>query len=269
MKENNNKKANDSKKNVEEKLPSKGKIAAAWFLLIILLACTGGLVYLKNFKTPVEEINETEENATTISQAITTALTTITDNFNSNAYLTEYEEAGLTLTASLEELTITIDYTSDAETGSIQYLYNTTAGNLVANITLEEETINDKIFRILILACRERLNLTEDVTDKIDNFFVGEEVTGLQKETTSTGFTYSISVSSPIYDTTTNQEDTKVEEEPEEDNTTSQTNDTDSTTSTNTNDSPTNTTTSEDNTTVTQNTTTEDDNSSVTSETTE
>lgn len=191
-----------------EEMPSKGKIAAAWFFLIILIGCTAGLVYLKNFKGSTTE-TQNEEIPETISPAITTVLTDIVDKFNNNTLVNDYKTEDLTLTASLQNATITVNYATTTANGNIQYTYNQMTANLTTTFETTDKEINDKVYKTMILACRDRLGLTEDVTSKIDEFINGTtEAPGLKKETTGSDSTYYINIMKPLEEETTTTNET-------------------------------------------------------------
>lgn len=233
MKEKKNKNTN------EEKLPSKGKIMFAWILLIILIGCTAGLVYVKNFKTTTEEMDETVNKVETPA-IILEALGVITDAFNQNVLITQYKQEEISLNATQNDKTITITYQTNDSNGSIDYVYDTKTANLVANVTSDQEEINRSIYKIMVLACRKRSNLSEDVEDKIDSFFVGEELSGLKREETTSGYTYYIDIRNPLEEQTTSTDSsTTTDNQTVEDNTKNNTSNSDT--------SSTNTTTSENN----------------------
>lgn len=179
-----------------DEMPSKGKIIGAWILLVILISCVAGLIYLKkNTELEEEKVTETENK---ISPIITTELTNIVNYFNANSLISEYEQEGLTLTASLQDATIIISYATSNTNGIINYNYNQISANLNTTFEQESKELNDKIFKVLVMACRERKSWKEDITNEVENFLTSNtEIIGLNKETNENNITYHINVTTP------------------------------------------------------------------------
>jgi len=182
-----------------EEMPSKNKIIFAWILLIVLVLCTGGLVGLKTFYKP-DVTDENVEVKNEISPVITATLSDIISEFNSNSLLETYKSDGLNLIASLKDATITVNYKIDNDNSSVDYAYNV-AGNLSVKFSEDNKEINDKIFKVMVLACRDRLNLTEDVEDSIDAFLSEDaEAYGLKKVVVEDSVIYSVDVRFPLFE---------------------------------------------------------------------
>lgn len=192
----------EEKKNIKkttsqtEEIPSQGKIIGAWILLIFLIACTAGLIYLKNNHKP--ELQQEENKKPEVPQIITTTLTSIADNFNKSTIVADYKKEGLTLNATVKDMTITVTYTTSEKIQSIDYVYTVANANIVANTKDDTKEINNKIFKAMVLACRESKDYKEDVTSEIDEFINNnKKVYGLKKETTNNNTTYYIDIRYP------------------------------------------------------------------------
>lgn len=194
------------KDNIKNDLPSKGKIVFAWITLLILIGMTGGLVYLKNFSSNVTNTdNNTEAKKDEISPAVASALTTIAESFNKSSLVTQYKsDENLELYASVNKLDIEVTYKNDTIDQKVTYSYDTKTGLLSTTLTEGNEEIEKKILKVMILSCRARLNLTDDVNDKIDEFLNGTNQNGL----TINNNTYSISLANPLKEDSNNNTET-------------------------------------------------------------
>ena len=193
------------KDNIKNDLPSKGKIVFAWVALLILIGMTGGLVYLKNFSSNVTDTNnKIEDKKDEISLVITSALTTIAESFNKSSLVTQYKsDENLELYASVNKLDIEVTYKNDIIDEKVTYSYDTKTGLLSTTFNEGNEEIEKKILKVMILSCRARLNLTDDVNDKIDDFLNGINQSGL----TMNNNTYSISLANPLKEESTITDD--------------------------------------------------------------
>lgn len=193
------------KDNIKNGLPSKGKIVFAWVTLLILIGMTGGLVYLKNFSSNVTNTdNNTEAKKDEISPAVASALTTIAESFNKSSLVTQYKsDENLELYASVNKYDIEVTYKNDTIDQKVTYSYDTKTGLLSTTFNEGNEEIEKKILKVMILSCRSRLNLTDDVNDKIDEFLNGTNQSGL----TINNNTYSISLANPLKEDSNNNTD--------------------------------------------------------------
>ncbi len=193
------------KDNIKNDLPSKGKIVFAWIALLILIGMTGGLVYLKNSSSNVTNTdNNTEAKKDEISPAVASALTTIAESFNKSSLVTQYKsDENLELYASVNKLDIEVTYKNDTIDEKVTYSYDIKTGLLSTTFNEGNEEIEKKILKVMILSCRARLNLTDDVNDKIDEFLNGTNQNGL----TINNNTYSISLANPLKEDSNNNTD--------------------------------------------------------------
>lgn len=184
------------KDNIKNDLPSKGKIVFAWVALLILIGMTGGLVYLKNFSSNVTNTdNNIETKKDEVPSSVASALTTIAESFNKSSLVTQYKsDENLELYASVNKLDIEVTYKNDTIDEKVIYSYDTKTGLLSTTFNEGNEEIEKKILKVMILSCRARLNLTDDVSDKIDDFLNGINQSGL----TMNNNTYSISLANPL-----------------------------------------------------------------------
>lgn len=194
------------KDNIKNDLPSKGKIVFAWVALLILIGMTGGLVYLKNSSSNVTNTDKnTEAKKDEISPAVASALTTIAESFNKSSLVTQYKsDENLELYASVNKLDIEVTYKNDTIDEKVTYSYDIKTGLLSTTLTEGNEEIEKKILKVMILSCRARLNLTDDVNDKIDEFLNGTNQNGL----TINNNTYSISLANPLTEDSNNNTET-------------------------------------------------------------
>ena len=94
----------------ETKKVSKGAIAVAWLLLIVLIFAAGGLTYLKFFSATGELENGDATSGKQTSPVILEALNTIVDNFNTNKETTESKKQNIEIDAKSEGTTIKVTY---------------------------------------------------------------------------------------------------------------------------------------------------------------
>ena len=193
------------KDNIKNDLPSKGKIVFAWVALLILIGMTGGLVYLKNFSSNVTNTdNNIETKKDEVPPAVASALTTIAESFNKSSLVTQYKsDENLELYASVNKLDIEVTYKNDTIDEKVIYSYNIKTGLLSTTFNEGNEEIEKKILKVMILSCRARLNLTDDVNDKIDEFLNGINQSGL----TINNNIYSISLANPLKEESTITDD--------------------------------------------------------------
>jgi len=187
----------EKKKKIDNVIPSRGKIIFAWVLLILLVAMVLGLYYLKNYYKVKDDEPIVDE---THSSVITGELTKIVDNFNNNSLINTYNSEGLNLEARLEELTIVVKYNLDGINGILEYSYDKQMAILMSSNLDENKEINDKIFKIMVLAVQERLGNTKGgLEEKIDSFIDDNAViVGLEKEINETGYVYKINIVNEI-----------------------------------------------------------------------
>ena len=193
------------KDNIKNDLPSKGKIVFAWVALLILIGMTGGLVYLKNFSSNVTNTdNNIETKKDEVPSSVASALTTIAESFNKSSLVTQYKsDENLELYASVNKLDIEVTYKNDTIDEKVIYSYNIKIGLLSTTFNEGNEEIEKKILKVMILSCRARLNLTDDVNDKIDEFLNGINQSGL----TINNNIYSISLANPLKEESTITDD--------------------------------------------------------------
>lgn len=193
------------KDNIKNDLPSKGKIVFAWVALLILIGMTGGLVYLKNFSSNVTNTdNNIETKKDEVPSSVASALTTIAESFNKSSLVTQYKsDENLELYASVNKLDIEVTYKNDTIDEKVIYSYNIKTGLLSTTFNEGNEEIEKKILKVMILSCRARLNLTDDVNDKIDEFLNGINQSGL----TINNNIYSISLANPLKEKSTITDD--------------------------------------------------------------
>ena len=166
---------------------------------------TGGLVYLKNFSSNVTNTdNNIETKKDEIPPAVASALTTIAESFNKSSLVTQYKsDENLELYASVNKYDIEVTYKNDTIDEKVTYSYDTKTGLLSTTFNEGNEEIEKKILKVMILSCRARLNLTDDVNDKIDEFLNGINQSGL----TINNNTYSISLANPLKEDSNNNTD--------------------------------------------------------------
>ena len=193
------------KDNIKNDLPSKGKIVFAWVALLIFIGMTVGLVYLKNFSSNVTNTdNNIETKKDEVPPAVASALTTIAESFNKSSLVTQYKsDENLELYASVNKLDIEVTYKNDTIDEKVIYSYNIKTGLLSTTFNEGNEEIEKKILKVMILSCRARLNLTDDVNDKIDEFLNGINQSGL----TINNNIYSISLANPLKEESTITDD--------------------------------------------------------------
>lgn len=195
----------DKKNKIENSIPSKGKIIFAWVLLIILIGMVIGLFYIKNYYKPDLDEPVIEE---TQSSVITGELTKIVNNFNNNSLIEVYGVEGLRLEAILDGETIVVKYILNDINGTIDYSYDKQLATLISNNLNQYKDINDKVFKIMVLAVQERLGNTNlGLEEKIDAFIIdGELIDGLEKVVSEASYVYKINIVKEIKIDVVNEE---------------------------------------------------------------
>ena len=203
-----------TKQDKKIKKVSKTSIIIAWILLSILIISAITITYLRFFGTN-DNLEEHPVNDTNVtSPVITEALQNIVDNFNNCNLLNDYKNQNITITASLNNDNIMIDYIGTSEKA---YNFEFHAPRLTITINTNDtiEVVDkefNEIFKILIYATQSRLNNTNNIDSYITGFLNDNlEVEGLSKEINDSSITYSIDVSKVIGDTANNNENNTTE----------------------------------------------------------
>ena len=187
-------------KNKQVKKVSKVSITIAWILLILLIVTALAITYLKFFG-PDDNLEEHPVNDNTTSPVITEALQNIVDNFNNSDLIDNYKTKNITMTASLDNTTITINY-EGVSSKTYNFDFNSPKLTTIINKNdVAENTDNEfnEIFKVLVYAVQARLNNTNNIDNYIMGFLDDSlEVEGLSKEISNSSITYSIDISKTI-----------------------------------------------------------------------
>lgn len=139
---------------------NKLKIIIAWIILIVLTVLFLLTNYVKFFYINDQQIEEEIETST--SEAIETALTDITTNFNADPLIETYKNEGINIKAVLNNYSLFISY-YDGTTITYEFTYNKLKLNI--NITNEEENLKkfNKIYEILLKSIQKRIGNEENI----------------------------------------------------------------------------------------------------------
>ena len=203
------------KEDKEIKTISKGKIAIAWILLIVLICSLGGITYIKFFSNITVDNNNTEDSNSVqqLSEEEKEILEKIVENFNKNKKISEYEQQKIIIKAAFENNAINIYYNSRANKN---YSFTLENGFLVNSNDSNDKEIQ-KVISLIIYANQERLGNNENIDKILDAFFNNdEEIDGLVVESTEANvITYKININQIIGTKTSNNEKNESKEQTE------------------------------------------------------
>ena len=168
-----------------------------WVMLIVLIIMALGISYIKFFMNENKNIEEKPiENSA--SEAIEKALTEITNNFNNNEKIKEYEAKNIKIQATQNNNNIFILYESNGTT-TYEFTYNNLF--LTTTISNKEENINifKQVYEILIYAAQERIKNEEEIESYVKSYLNDEkEYKGLSKKINKDYITYKMNITEKL-----------------------------------------------------------------------
>ena len=168
-----------------------------WIMLIVLIIMALGISYIKFFMNENKNIEEKPiENSA--SEAIEKALTEITNNFNNNEKIKEYEAKNIKIQSTQNNNNIFIQYESNGTT-TYEFTYNNLF--LTTTISNKEENINifKQVYEILIYAAQERIKNKEEIETYIKSYLNDEkEYKGLSKTINKDYITYKMNITEKL-----------------------------------------------------------------------
>lgn len=184
---------------------SKKKVIA-WILLIILMLIVAILTYLKffgkNLNTPEQPVKETKpktENKTGASEGITSEesenklLADLVTNFNSSFIVSDYKKENVEISATLSKDDFIVNYTDNSKSYNKKFVCKYNGGILTSDISLEDASYFDIVYRIIIYANQVIASPNASVDNIISGVLNGTDTySGLSKEVTGNNVTYSI-----------------------------------------------------------------------------
>lgn len=184
---------------------SKKKVIA-WILLIILVLIVAILTYLKffgkNLNTPEQPVKETKpktENKTGASEGITSEesenklLADLVTNFNSSFIVSDYKKENVEISATLSKDDFIVNYTDNSKSYNKKFVCKYNGGILTSDISLEDASYFDIVYRIIIYANQVIASPNASVDNIISGVLNGTDTySGLSKEVTGNNVTYSI-----------------------------------------------------------------------------
>ena len=184
---------------------SKKKVIA-WILLIILVLIVAILTYLKffgkNLNTPEQPVKETKpktENKTGASEGITSEesenklLADLVTNFNSSFIVSDYKKENVEISATLSKDDFIVNYTDNSKSYNKKFVCKYNGGILTSDISLEDASYSDIVYRIIIYANQVIASPNASVDNIISGVLNGTDTySGLSKEVTGNNVTYSI-----------------------------------------------------------------------------
>lgn len=184
---------------------SKKKVIA-WILLIILVLIVAILTYLKffgkNLNTPEQPVKETKpktENKTGASEGITSEesenklLADLVTNFNSSFIVSDYKKENVEISATLSKDDFIVNYTDNSKSYNKKFVCKYNGGILTSDISLEDASYFDIVYRIIIYANQVVASPNASVDNIISGVLNGTDTySGLSKEVTGNNVTYSI-----------------------------------------------------------------------------
>ena len=184
---------------------SKKKVIA-WILLIILVLIVAILTYLKFFgknlntsEQPVKETKPKTENKTGASEGITSEesenklLADLVTNFNSSFIVSDYKKENVEISATLSKDDFIVNYTDNSKSYNKKFVCKYNGGILTSDISLEDASYFDIVYRIIIYANQVIASPNASVDNIISGVLNGiDTYSGLSKEVTGNNVTYSI-----------------------------------------------------------------------------
>lgn len=184
---------------------SKKKVIA-WILLIILVLIVAILTYLKFFgknlntsEQPVKETKPKTENKTGASEGITSEesenklLADLVTNFNSSFIVSDYKKENVDISATLSKDDFIVNYTDNSKSYNKKFVCKYNGGILTSDISLEDASYFDIVYRIIIYANQVIASPNASVDNIISGVLNGTDTySGLSKEVTGNNVTYSI-----------------------------------------------------------------------------
>lgn len=184
---------------------SKKKVIA-WILLIILVLIVAILTYLKFFgknlntsEQPVKETKPKTENKTGASEGITSEesenklLADLVTNFNSSFIVSDYKKENVEISATLSKDDFIVNYTDNSKSYNKKFVCKYNGGILTSDISLEDASYFDIVYRIIIYANQVIASPNASVDNIISGVLNGTDTySGLSKEVTGNNVTYSI-----------------------------------------------------------------------------
>lgn len=184
---------------------SKKKVMA-WILLIILVLIVAILTYLKFFgknlntsEQPVKETKPKAENKTGASEGITSEesenklLADLVTNFNSSFIVNDYKKENVEISATLSKDDFIVNYTDNSKSYNKKFVCKYNGGILTSDISLEDASYFDIVYRIIIYANQVITSPNASVDNIISGVLNGTDTySGLSKEVTGNNVTYSI-----------------------------------------------------------------------------
>lgn len=179
----------------------KKKRIVAYIVLFALVIIALWLSYIKFFSEENTYIEEVPVNESS-SKAIHETLENITNKFNQNTEVSDYEvKNNVNLSATVNNYSIFISYITDT-TVTYEFAYDDLCLNIIVNDDIAKREEFKVIYGFLIRAVQERINNIDDTDNlnKIIDEFLNNDTSfnGLSKEIIDGGIKYQMNITKKI-----------------------------------------------------------------------
>ena len=179
----------------------KKKRIVAYIVLFALVIIALWLSYIKFFSEENTYIEEVPVNESS-SKAIHEALENITNKFNQNTEVSDYEvKNNVNLSATVNNYSIFISYITDT-TVTYEFAYDDLCLNIIVNDDIAKREEFKVIYGFLIRAVQERINNIDDTDNikKIIDEFLNNDTSfnGLSKEIIDDGIKYQMNITKKL-----------------------------------------------------------------------
>ena len=173
------------------------RIVVAWIVLIILIITVISLTYLKfwgpNVNIKEQPINSMKENNNVENDSKDKSLSSLAANFNSYFIVNDYKKENVEISATLSKDDFVVNYTDNSKSYNKKFVCKYNGGILTSDISLEDASYFDIVYRIIIYANQVIASPNVSVDNIISGVLNGTDTySGLSKEVTGNNVTYSI-----------------------------------------------------------------------------
>ena len=173
------------------------RIVVAWIVLIILIITVISLTYLKfwgpNVNIKEQPINSMKENNNVENDSKDKSLSSLAANFNSSFIVNDYKKENVEISATLSKDDFVVNQTDNSKSYNKKFVCKYNGGILTSDISLEDASYFDIVYRIIIYANQVIASPNVSVDNIISGVLNGTDTySGLSKEVTGNNVTYSI-----------------------------------------------------------------------------
>ena len=140
-----------------------------------------------------EFINGAKENNNVENDSKDKSLSSLAANFNSSFIVNDYKKENVEISATLSKDDFVVNYTDNSKSYNKKFVCKYNGGILTSDISLEDASYFDIVYRIIIYANQVIASPNVSVDNIISGVLNGTDTySGLSKEVTGNNVTYSI-----------------------------------------------------------------------------